>query len=341
MIKKTAFLLLCLAASTVQADLMQKVNPNEKSPSREQVLWTETNVGYALEMEYDHVNGAPVDFGSGRSGNIEEHYTDIRSILTHRSLMAFLFHSGFEWQRFGFNPPNNLPVADQLNSLAAFLATDFRWSSRSLLRVQIQPGFYSDLSELNGRDFNVPLALAYQRVASDRFQWVIALSINTWRENRYLPGGGFRCQLNDRWKIKFMLPTPQIEYKANDYVHLWIGSDFRGDSYRVAGDFGNVRGMPALNNALVDYQELRVGTGFSWNIRPLIELNGEAGWLVDRSFNYHDSGVRTSSSGGAPYVSLNVRALFQVVPDKRPIKEQIRTMQDQFPGFLRFFKVPQ
>jgi len=317
------------------------VDPNAKSPSKDQLLWTQTDVGYDMEAEYDYVGRAPVNFGDGRAGDIAEHYTDIRNIFTHRAMLAFLFHTGFDWERFGFDPANTLPVPEQLNALSAFLAADFRWSSQNMVRLQVEPGFFSDLSQFTGRDVNAPIALAYTRVASKDFQWTLALSINTWRENRYLPGGGFRYQINDRWKLKFMLPKPQIEYKANDWVHTWVGADFRGDSYRVSSNFGDSKGLPALNNALVDYQEVRVGTGLSWNIKPLLELNGEAGWMLQRSLNYHTSSVRMSSSTGAPYIGVNIRILFQLIKDARPIKDQIDAMQYQFPGLLRFFKVPQ
>jgi len=321
--------------------LLADANPNDKSPSKDQVLWTETNLGYDLEAEYDYVGGAPANFGDGHAGDVSEHYADIRNIVTHRAMMAFMFHGGFDWERLGFDPPGTLPVPDQLNALSAFLATDFRWSSQNMLRLQVEPGFYSDLSQFTVRDVNAPIALAYTRLVNDDLQWTLALSINTWRENRYLPGGGFNYRIDDRWKLKFMLPKPQIEFKANDWVHTWLGADFRGNSYRVSSSFGDTKGLPALNNALVDYQEVRVGTGISWNIKPLLELNAEAGWMLERSMNYHTSSVRMTSGTGAPYVGINVRILFRLIKDARPIKDQIDAMQYQFPGLLRFFKVPQ
>jgi hypothetical protein len=340
--EKIAFLLLIFYVSPARADQIPDVDPNSKSPSKDQVLWTQTNVGYDLESEYNYVGGAPVNFGNGRAGDIEEQYTDIRNIFTDRELMAILFHAGFDWERLGFeHADNTLPVPNQLNSLSTFLAADFRWSSANMVRIQVEPGFYSDMTQFNGNDVNIPIALAYTRVASQDFQWTLALSINDWRENRFLPGGGFRYSINDQWKLKFMLPKPQIEYKANDWVHTWLGADFRGDSYRVASNFGDVRGLPTLNNALVDYQEVRVGSGFSWNIKPLLELNAEAGWMVERSMNYHTSNIRMSSDTGAPYVGINIRVLFQLSKDLRPVKDQIDEMQYQFPGLLRFFKVPQ
>ena len=136
-----------------------------------------------------------------------------------------------------------------------------------------------------------------------------------------------------------MLPQPQIEFKASDAVHVWLGTDFRGDTYRVSRKFGDRHGVAALNDSLIDYQEIRFGSGFSWNIRPLLEFNGEAGWMVARTFKYGNTGYHSSGSG-APYVGLNIRFLFQLVKDTRPIPQQIRSMQYEFPALQQFFKIP-
>jgi hypothetical protein len=77
---------------------------------------------------------------------------------------------------------------------------------------------------------------------------------------------------------------------------------------------------------LVDYQELRAGAGFSWNIKPLLELNFQAGYMMDRAFNYHNNGVLLSSDP-SPYVSINVQALFEIWKDHA---EELETKNNQF-----------
>jgi hypothetical protein len=323
----------------VHGDMMTKPAKEDKSPSKDQVMWTETDVGYDLGAEYSYVGSGKTDFGHGNSGNVSEEYTDIQHTVTRREMLAFLLHGGMEWQRTGLAAPRSLSLPNELDVVNLFLAADFRWSEKSMMRVQFQPGLYTDGNDIDGHDINVPIAIAYTRIPSKKFQWAIGLSINTWRSSRYLPGGGFRYYINDRWKLKFMLPKPQIEYKASDVLHVWIGTDFRGDTYRVSRTFGDRNGNPALNDALLSYQEIRVGTGFSWNIKPLLEFNGEAGWMVDRSFKFGDTGVH-SGGNGAPYVGLNIRFLFQLVKDSRPIPAQIRSMQYEFPALQQFFKLP-
>ncbi len=316
---------------------MSKRPQQDKTPSREQVLWTETDLGYSLESDLSILGKGQTDFGQGRVGDTDGIYSSLRHLATFRKMMAFLLHTGVEWQRIGFGS-DSLFLPHSLNSIDLFLGTDFRWSGKDQIRLQIQPGFYSDLENPTLKDINFPAAIAYTRIPSKKFQWTIGLGINPWRAAKVLPGGGFRWYIHERWKLKFLLPEPIVEYKANDVLHLSVGADFRGETYRLSNRFGSDRGAPELNRALLDYQEIRVGPGFSWNIKPLMEFNGQAGYMLDRSFSFNNNDLR-GSSDPVPFVRLNLRILFQIVRDTRPISSQVRAMQYEFPGLSRFFKV--
>ena len=232
---------LCLRSA--QADpIMQDPSKNEKSPSRDQILWTQTDLAYDFTAEYDFVGGARQDLGNGSSGHVTENYTDLRQIWTKRSMLAFLSYGGVEWEQMQFNMTDRDHIPTQLHDITAYLATDFRWSDHDMMRVQIQPGFYTDLEDVDIHSVNIPIAIAYTHIPSRRFQWAFGLSINTWRRETVLPGGGFRYALNDRWHLKFMLPNPQVEYKVNDYLHTWVGADLRGNTYRVNSHYGTDRG---------------------------------------------------------------------------------------------------
>jgi hypothetical protein len=106
------------------------------------------------------------------------------------------------------------------------------------------------------------------------------------------------------------MPTPDIEYYARPDLTLTMGGDFRGESYRVGPQFGGSVGHPELNSALVDYQEIRIGPRFFWNVRPLIEINCMAGYMEGRQYDFHNNGIVLNGSGG-PFVSIAVHALFK------------------------------
>jgi hypothetical protein len=307
------------------SDESQQKTKEEKAPSFDKHKWTGTQGSFELNSEYNYVSPANQNFGNGTNGKMPEHYFEIRQRLLRRTLLAFLVQAGAEYQHFGFDPPSAAYIPEQLDVLNGFVALDFRWSRKDMLRIQTEPGFYTDFDSASRNSVNAPLAIAYTRVPNKRFQWVLALSLNTWRGEKLLPGGGIRWQINDRWKLKFFMPQPQIEYRARPDLHLFVGGDFRGNTYRVSKDFGTDRGAPALNNALVDYQEIRVGPGFSWNVKPLIELNFQTGYMLGREFDFHNSGV-VLRSGKAPFVNLAIHVLLKLPGEEEriPQRNQIR-----------------
>ena len=283
----------------------------DKSPSREKEEWTGSGVFNEFATEYSHVGGATTTLGNGQTGTVAENDVAFSDFIGKRFFRALLLKTGVEWEGILFDAPETGFVPQHLYDLNMLASADFRWSRQDMVRLQIRPGFYGDFGDASyGDDVNCPLAIAYNRVVSRDFQWFLALSVNPWRRDRYLPAGGFRWQINDRWKLKMLFPQPHIEYKARDDLHLFVGGDFKGDSFRTAHNFGTLRGNPALDNTLVDYEEIRVGAGASWNVRPFVELNMDAGYMVTRQFDFHEAGV-TLNSDPAPYAEINVNILFE------------------------------
>src|SRR5258706_16358901 len=86
----------------------------EKSPSMDEVRWTKAKTSSDINTQYDFVGGP-----------LNEHYTDIRYLFTRRTLVAFLIHGGFEWQRVGFDGRRTDLVPGQLESANAYLALDY------------------------------------------------------------------------------------------------------------------------------------------------------------------------------------------------------------------------
>jgi|GEM_PF-652934 len=319
------------------SSMMSKPSKNDASPSKDQVLWTETQLAVDYNVEAGYDGSVSTSFGNGQEGNVRSGYLDVGSTFTGRKWMAMLWHVGLEWEHFDFSAPTQLPIPGTLNGLSIPLAIDFRWSEHHMVRLQAAPGVYAEGTSFDGPDVNVPGALAYSWIPSKQFQLGLGLSYNSLRASHYLAGGGFRWQINDRWKLKFLLPRPQVEYKATPALHLWAGTDFRGDTFRVSHNFGTDRNTPKLDRALLDYQEIRAGAGFSWNLKPLLEFNAEAGYMLDRSFNYHNNELR-SSSGKVPYVSINLRYLFQIVKDNRSIKAQEHDLEEELPWLRRYMR---
>jgi hypothetical protein len=292
----------------------------DKSPSRDGVQWLGSKTPLETSGQFDYVFPGQTSLGNSSYGHVAEREYLVRQLITGRFARAFLIRGGVEWERFEFERANDSFIPQNLNVLNAYLGMDFRFSRKDMIRIQARPGYYNDTEGSDRGDFNYPMAFGYSHMVNYNFQWAAGVSVNRWRNHPYLVGGGFRWQINDRWKVKLMLPEPHIEYKAREDLHLFVGGDFRGDTFRVAPNFGTRRGNPALNNALVDYQELRAGIGFSWNIKPLLELNVHTGYLMDRAFNFHNNAVLLASNP-SPYITINLEALFEIWRPKEKEEE--------------------
>ena len=91
---------------------------------------------------------------------------------------------------------------------------------------------------------------------------------------------------------------------------LYAGADLRGDTYRVDGDFGRSHGIPQLDNAVVDYTEIRVGAGASWKINSVMTMQIESGCMLVDQFDFHRDDVRYRSAEAPPYGGISLKAAF-------------------------------
>src|SRR6185503_3096184 len=139
----------------LRADTPDKLSKEtvNKSPSMDKVRWTEAKVSSDLNTEYDFVGGP-----------LNEHYLDARYLMTRRTMLAFLIHGGIEYQRLGFDGRKDLLLPGQLDSANLYLALDFRWSRRDMVRVQARPGYFGDYENISNHSFNAPVDIAYTRI---------------------------------------------------------------------------------------------------------------------------------------------------------------------------------
>ncbi len=305
----------------------------KKSPSFQEKKWTGTQGTSETQVQYDYVGPASQNLGNGQNGRIDEHYVDMYHMFMRHTLLMFLVQGGFEYQHMAFDAPSSAFIPKQLHAINGIVGIDARWSKKDLLHVETHPGFYGDFQGTGWAAFNSPLDIGYTRVVSNRFQWIIGFGLNTWRRSKLLGAVGFRWQINERWRIKAYMPTPTIEYVARPNLTLKLGADIRGDTFRVGPHFGDNRGSPSINSALMNYQEVRVGYITSWNIRPTIALNTMVGYMVGRQYDFHNGGPKLNGSG-APFVSIALLALFKLPGEELRIPQRNRiSMRNIFKYF--------
>jgi Domain of unknown function (DUF6268) len=220
-----------------------------------------------------------------------------------------LLRVGAEWQRFSFMPPRASATPATLQQASALIGFDYQLAEQWLMRAELQPGMYGDLSRLDGRHFDAPLLLGFVYLIDADLQWLIGLRVDFRSQYPVFPAAGVRWKFDDLWTLDLMLPNPRLEYDVNSKLQAYVGAEILAGTYVVGDHFGDDRGLPQLNHATLDYMELHLGPGLSWKARPNLTLEADAGYVVYRSWDFFDQHINPTSHP-VPYLQLGVKARF-------------------------------
>jgi hypothetical protein len=220
-----------------------------------------------------------------------------------------LLRIGAEWQRFSFMPPRASAVPATLQQASAIVGFDYQLAEQWLMRAELQPGMYGDLSKLDGRHFDAPLLLGFVYLIDADLQWLIGLRVDFRSQYPVFPAAGVRWKFDDLWTLNLMLPNPRLEYDVSSKLQAYVGAEILARTYVVGNHFGDDRGLPQLNHATLDYMELHLGPGLSWKARPNLTLEADAGYVVYRSWDFFDQHINPTSHP-VPYLQLGVKARF-------------------------------
>jgi hypothetical protein len=232
-----------------------------------------------------------------------------RDVLSYQVREGFLVRFGLEVERYNFAVPDTLVLPSKLQSASIVVGADLQLGDAWIVRVEVQPGYYGN-TDLRSANFSAPVIVGASYFVSSDLQFVAGLSVDANRKYPVLPGLGFRYKYNADWVFDLILPTPRIEYSLNKSTTLYAGGDLQGATYRVDSDFGTLHGNPKLNEAWVDYSQIRVGVGASWKLRPEMTLEVEAGIVPVQEFDFHRADIRASSTEIPPYGGIVLKAAF-------------------------------
>ncbi|MBI4024357.1 MAG: hypothetical protein HY360_05210 [Verrucomicrobia bacterium] len=268
------------------------------------------DVSHEFNTDHSYVAGAKAHLGDADFGHISEYANHVRYVISPQINKGTLLRAGINWQRFSFGVPARAPVPNTLQSASAVLGADIELTDQWLMRVETEPGVYSDFQDIGFEDVNSPTILGFSYLVDENLQWFFGLSADPRRDIPVLPGAGVRWKFADQWTLMFLVPKPRIEYAVNEAVTFYLGGEIKAGTFKVARNFGDPFGRPRLNNASLDYTEFRAGLGASLKIVPGLTLDMEGGYLLSREFNYQDADDRVESNEGAPYGQVAVRMGF-------------------------------
>jgi opacity protein-like surface antigen len=267
------------------------------------------SVAEELDAQYSYVAGAKAHGAGPNTGSVDEHSADVKYVVSPQVNKDLLLRFGAEWQRFSFGAPDQATVPGVLQQASAVLGFDYQVADEWLIRVEVEPGLYSDYHDISWRDFNAPLVLGGVYLADADLQWFFGMRVDARSQYPVLPAAGVRWKFSDEWTLNFMLPNPRLEYELNERLKLYLGGEVEAGTYAVGENFGTSRGEPKLDGAIVDFYEVRVGAGCSWRITPRVTLEAEAGYMPYRVFDFFDPDT-VIRSYHAPYGQIACHARF-------------------------------
>jgi hypothetical protein len=261
--------------------------------------------------EAAYVGSSEIRRAGQRFGTLDEVDTSADAVASNQITQSSLLRLGLNWERFSFTPDAQAPVPDTLQSLNLVVGADYQLTPALLLRVEAQPGFYSDFKEPRGSDFNVPFLVGASYFVSRDFLCVFGFSIDINRSGSPIyPAAGMRWKVAPKVVIDAILPDPQIDYELNRNVTLHVGATLKNGTYRVSGDFGSRRGMPKLNDSTIDFTEVRAGTGVSWKVSRSVSLDLEGGCVPYRKFDFSRADYKVTAFDVAPFAQVSLNAKF-------------------------------
>lgn len=276
----------------------------------------QVSVSHEFTTENTYVGGGEAKVGNQKFGNVTEINNHINYVASPQLNDNLLLRVGVDYERFSFGLPSTekrggfyLPAPNTLQSTSLVLGADITINDQWLMRVEATPGIYSDFYDVSGNDINVPFIIGASYLIDKDLQWFVGASVDLWRDIPVIPGVGVRWKFADQWTLFFVLPKPQLQFEVNERLTLFVGANLKGGSYRVSETFGREHGRSKLDNAIVNYSEVRIGAGASWQALSNLSVNLEGGYVPIRTFDYSRANIRTKVEG-APYVELSATAKF-------------------------------
>lgn len=255
-----------------------------------------------LDVEYSYVGSAKTKVGHGRNGNVTEQANVLRYVVSPQiGDSGALLRIGGEWDRYSFGLPSSAVLPNTLQSFSLIAGIDLQLFDSWLVRIEAQPGFYSASNDITARSFNIPFVIGGSYLVNPDLQWVVGASVDVNRSFPVFPAIGLRWKFSEKWTLNAILPRPRLEYEWSNALTLYAGGDLRGGTYRADTQFGGSHGIGKLDNAIVEYEEIRAGAGAKWKISNAWTAEIETGYMPYRQFDFHRADSHFTNTSGAAY----------------------------------------
>jgi hypothetical protein len=309
-----------LTASNLWADGKDDLAPTVAPPE-------ETNIPISQEfsMEGSYTGSSIVKQGNARLGGVSNINSDFNYVISPQIKDGLLLRFGFDTERNSFGLFPNAPLPNTLQSVNAIIGADMSIGDKTIVRVELHPGIYSDFVNVTGNDFDMPAQIGGTYLYSKDFQVIFGIQIDLKSNYPVIGLPGFRWQFADKWVLSAIPPKPQLQYEFNNALTLYVGAEILDGTYHLNDSFGTNHGHgpsttnSQFNNNICDFTEVRVGAGVTWKFTPNLSLDISGGYMPYRDFDLHpdqigfdvhDTSFHNDIGDGAPYAEAGISGSF-------------------------------
>ncbi len=266
---------------------------------------------YELEGEASYVGTGAAKRGSKSAGDITEISSSAGVVVSTQLNSQSLLRLGFQWQRYSFDPDPHVPIPDSIQGVNLVLGADFQVSPALLLRIEALPGLYGTFRDVRFKDFNVPFEIGASYFVSTDLVFIAGVLVDLNADTPVFPAIGVHWKVADKWVIEGIAPRPQLQYLLTDKVTLFAGADLRDTTFRMDEHFGRSSGIRKLDNAILEYWEVRASAGLTWKISKNVSLDIEGGCVPYRRFFYpRADNFKVLSEDVVPFARIGLSAKF-------------------------------
>jgi hypothetical protein len=266
---------------------------------------------YELEGEASYVGTGAAKRGSKSAGDITEISSSAGIVVSTQLNSQSLLRLGLQWQRYSFDPDPHVPIPDSIQGVNLVLGADFQVSPALLLRIEALPGLYGTFRDVRFKDFNVPFEIGASYFVSTDLVFIAGVLVDLDADTPVFPAIGVHWKVADKWVIEGIAPRPQLQYLLTDKVTLFAGADLRDTTFRMDEHFGRSSGIRKLDNAILEYWEVRASAGLTWKISKNVSLDIEGGCVPYRRFFYpRADNFKVLSEDVVPFARIGLSAKF-------------------------------
>jgi Domain of unknown function (DUF6268) len=311
--RRIAQTIVCLLAVVVCARLFagdgkEVLSSEDPTPSIEPTPQLRFSAEYNIEETY--IGDSEVARGRHHVDDFDESNTVVSFVFTPRVSFGIL-RLGAGYERYSFGLENGWPLPNTLQAANLVVGLDTQFSDSILFRIEAQPGIYgAGMDDLEWDDANIPFLVGGTYIYSPDLQFVLGVGVDVNRKYPVVPGGGIRWKMASQWVLNAVLPTPRLEFEATPQFVLHVGAVIKNQTFRMSDELGTAGGRPELDQAVLNYTEVRTGFGFDWKITRAVTLSTEGGYLPYREFDFHRTEVRYHHEKGAPYGTIALHGSF-------------------------------